>query len=152
MAATRQKPEKTFAVTVTRLINAPREEVYAAWSDTEQAKKWSAPEGLTCPSYESDDRVGGRYRLEMHGPDGDTYIATGVYRVVDPPSKLVYTWRWESDPELETLVTVLFKEKGKKTELTVIHEGLPTESHQKDHEQGWSESIDKFVAQFFDGR
>ena len=148
--ATAQK-QQTYAVTVSRLINAPRDRVFATWSDPEEQKK-IGPEGLKNQVFVSDSHVGGHYRIEMVGPDGERFIARGVYKVVEPPSKLVYTWKWDSDPDLETLVTVLFKEKGRKTEITVTHEGFPTEAHRKDHEEGWSQSLDQFVALFSDGR
>ena len=144
--AQKQKPQK---VTVTRLINAPQARVYKAWTDVEEMKRWTAPGPLFLDSFECDFRVGGKYRLAMAGPDGESYVAVGTYKVIDPPKKLVYTWKWGSQPasDPDSLVTVMFNDRGRKTEVVVLHEGLKSDA-QKDHEEGWSGSLDKLQSMF----
>jgi len=70
-----------------------------------------------------DVRVGGSYRIVMKGKDGD-HVRTGVYQVVEPPSKLVFTWTREED-EVVMLVTVEFLDHGSESELVLTHERLP---------------------------
>lgn len=91
-----------------------------------------------------DLRVGGRYRLSMTGPDGRTHAAVGVYREVQPPVRLVFTWEWE-DPASrvgDTLVTVEFKAAGgKRTEVVVTHERFADSARMGRHQQGWTELL-----------
>lgn len=81
----------TVSLTVSRLVPAPPEAVFRAWTDPSEIMKWWAPEGLSVPFAEVDLRVGGGYRLGLQRPEADPFYATGTYRVVDPPRKLVFT-------------------------------------------------------------
>jgi uncharacterized protein YndB with AHSA1/START domain len=60
----------------------------------------------------------------MRGPDGTDMRVGGVYRAIERPSRLVYTWRWEESPMNDSLVTVEFFDRGKATEVLLRHEGL----------------------------
>ncbi|MBK5187009.1 MAG: SRPBCC domain-containing protein [Gemmatimonadaceae bacterium] len=73
---------------------------------------------MTVPLYEIDLRVGGRYRLTMRGPDGVDHRVSGVYRVIDPPARLEYTWMWDNEHvDGETIVTIEFLDCGGSTEI-----------------------------------
>lgn len=65
---------------------------------------------------EVDLRAGGRYRITMLGPDGSERRVGGVYREIDPPAKLVYTWKWEESAMPDSTVTVGFIDRDKSTE------------------------------------
>lgn len=101
----------TVTLRLTRTFAAPRERVFRAWTTPQQLKRWSAPADFTNSVVEVDLRVGGRYKIGMQAPDGTAYTAVGAYQVVDPPKKLVYPWRWESEGAEETLVTVEFHDR-----------------------------------------
>ena len=76
-------------------------------------------------------------------------VATRVYREIDPPSRLVFTWRWEEGEgpkEGETVVTVELAERGEDTLLELIHEGFPSQDARDGHEQGWSSALDRLEA------
>jgi uncharacterized protein YndB with AHSA1/START domain len=73
---------------------------------------------------------------------------SGVYREVDPPKKVVYTWTWEGGPVTETLVSVEFIERGAATEVVLRHEGLPSDEERAKHEHGWTGCVDKLEAMF----
>jgi len=110
-------------------------------------KQWKAPGDMTTPVAEVDLRPGGRYRIHMQAPDGAvTHRLVGVYRLVDPPKKLVYTWRWEDEPESgETLVTVEFLDRGASTELVLTHGLFPNDEASRKHEAGWTACFDKLA-------
>ena len=139
------RPETTLHLT--RTFPAPREKVFRAWTDPEELKKWWGPEGYETPTAEVDLRVGGAYRFGMQkSPDGDIFYLRGTYREVRPPERLVYTWRWEAEPELgETLVTVEFLARGGSTEVVLTHELFPSKEARDGHSRGWNSSLDRLA-------
>ena len=142
--ATREQQHATTTLRLRRAFPAPPERVFRAWTPPAEMKQWKAPGAMTTPVAEVDLRPGGRYRIHMRAPDGAEHHLVGVYRVVDPPKKLVYTWRWENNPEApETLVTVEFVDRGGTTELLLTHELFPDQAASKGHESGWIGCLDK---------
>ena len=82
----------------------------------------------------------------MREPNGSEHRVFGVYREVDPPRRLVYTWSWENDPEIvESVVTVEFHERGNATEVVLRHEGFPTKESRDRHETGWGGCLKKLA-------
>ncbi len=73
-------------VSVTREIAAPPDKVYAAWTEPALTQQWMAQ------TIEADVRVGGRYHHEMSGDNGQTYIHTGEYLVLEPGQRIVQTF------------------------------------------------------------
>src|SRR5687767_4939125 len=144
-----------IALRVARTFRAPAERVFQAWTSPEELKKWSAPGEATVGAAEVDFRVGGAYRIRMELPDGSVHVAVGEYREIDPPRRLVYTWRWDTQPEgqrdphaaargtRDTLVTVEFTERGGGTEVVLTHSGFETEESRAGHAQGWEGAFEK---------
>lgn len=133
---------------INRKYPVSRERVWQAWTDADQMKTWLAPEGMTTADLECDLRVGGAYRLTMVQPDGEKYVAKGVYREIKPPELLSYTWTWEEDTpaeEHETLLTLEFHDLGKETELVLTHENLKSEESSKSHTEGWNSLLNKLA-------
>jgi uncharacterized protein YndB with AHSA1/START domain len=131
----------TERLVVKRNFKAPIEQVYAAWTDAEQIKRWLAPGQMSVPAAEADVRVGGRYRVQMADDKGEGdcefHTTGGVYREVIPNERLVFTWQWEGS-DLETVVTLEFRcVSARETELTLIHEGFDSEETRNKHGQGW---------------
>jgi len=131
---------------VSRIIRADPDALFQAWTDPEALRHWWRQEGdgWAFAGASIDLRVGGRYRLAMTGPDGRTHAAVGVYREVQRPLRLVFTWDWE-DPASrvgDTLVSVEFKEAGRDgTEVVVTHERFADPARMGRHEQGWTELL-----------
>lgn len=123
-----------------RTYRVPCNEVFRAWTDAEALTQWFAPSReFRVRMTELDVRRGGRYRIEMHSPDGNTYTVVGEYLEVIPSLKLVMTWAWENgDPPDAMLVTVEFASKGDNTIMTLIHEKLPNSESRNLHEEGWA--------------
>jgi uncharacterized protein YndB with AHSA1/START domain len=83
-----------------------------------------------------DPRPGGIVRIEVDGE----HIATGEYREVDPPHRLVFTWGWETDAEVppgSTTVEITLTAEGEGTLLRLRHSGLPTAEQRSAHQSGW---------------
>ena len=138
------------AVRISRIIRAPRQAVWDAWTKPEMMKKWSCPvpgglKGVAC-----DFRVGGAFELRMEVEEGVRHTAFGVYREIDAPNRVVYTWDWrEQDNAMgDTLVTVEFNEVDGGTEVVVVHEGFPVLEARDAHEEGWTACVANFEAIF----
>ena len=103
----------------------------------------------TC-EVQQDLRVGGNFRVVMHCEDGEDAVVTGTYKEVEPNEKLVYTWTNNSQefPAENTLVTVLFIDNGKETELRLKHQNFVKETTAQGHSMGWGASLDKFESLF----
>jgi len=139
-----------MALRLTRVVPAPRDAVFRAWTEPEQLKRWWVPfPGMSVPAAEVDLRPGGRYRFTMRNSKGQEFGLTGVYREVRPPERLVYTWRWEGterDGDGETLVTVEFEASGTTTLLHLTHEQFPDADTQDRHGVGWGGVLDSLVS------
>jgi uncharacterized protein YndB with AHSA1/START domain len=142
MAATITVPNETLEVR--RTFNSPRQRVFDAWTKAEEMKKWAAAGDMQVSVAETDLRVGGKYRLHMRNPNGSEHRAHGVYKVVEPPKRLVYTWTWETMPDVvDTIVTVEFHERGTSTEVVLRHDGLATPQMRKSHGDGWISCMER---------
>jgi uncharacterized protein YndB with AHSA1/START domain len=80
---------------ITRVLDAPRDRVFAAWVDQRQAAQWWGPRGFITVSNEMDVRVGGEWRRCMRSPEGKEHCSRGVYREIVKPERLVFTFIWE---------------------------------------------------------
>ncbi len=140
-------PDTTAAkkedLVVTRILDAPLELVWKAWTEPDQVQRWWGPKYYTSPSCKIDLRVGGKYIFAMQAPadqGGQISYTSGVYQRIVPMQLLEFTQGLSDadgnriDPqqagmpadfpkEMRTVVT--FKAKGNMTELTI-------------HEQGWT--------------
>ena len=123
-----------------RSIAAPREAVFAAWTRPETIARWFAPtDDYTVVVTDLDLRPGGRWRLEMRHKGGAVHPVGGVYRAVDAPSRLSFTWAWEDDTAPgESLVTVELADDGPRTRLTLTHTLFPNADVRDRHTQGWN--------------
>lgn len=108
------------SIVQSRLFDAPRELVFAAFTNPEHISNWWGPRGFTTTTHEIDFRPGGTWRFVMHGPDGTDYLNKIVYREIVKPERLVYAHAGEGDTaDIHFSVTVTFEEQGDKTLLTM---------------------------------
>jgi uncharacterized protein YndB with AHSA1/START domain len=128
----------TTALRVHRTLAFPTERVWRALTDPAALTAWFWPERLA-PTAAVDLRVGGRYRID--GPAGGMAVA-GEYVAVEPPRRLVFTWRWDGEPD-ETLVTVELTPGDAGTELVIVHERFASDSDRDNHAKGWSDCLDR---------
>ncbi len=124
-------------LTLNRVINAPVEAVYTAWTDPEVLRQWLAPGDAIVTRAVADLVVGGTFLIEMRGAEGRRFVTRGVYREIVPNRRLVHTWRWEGS-DVESLVTVEFEpESVGTTRLTLTHSLFTQEAARDEHERGW---------------
>ena len=134
---------KPTFVEISRIIAAPPDKVFGAWTDPVQLTKWWAPAPMFCPQAEVDLREGGNYRLANQSPDGSIVWITGRFLTIRRPNLLVYTWLLSDHPAEETLVRVGFQGHADGTEVIIRHERYSTEAVGELHVQGWNRYLDK---------
>jgi uncharacterized protein YndB with AHSA1/START domain len=149
-----QKPDDATLI-LTRMLNAPPERAFRAWTTPEHIQQWFQPEpGMTVPRASMDLRVGGKFRIQMKKPDGEFFTAVGVFKEVKPPERLVYTWDWEKDGsgaefgEVEgkpSLITVEFLKRGARTEFVLTHSRFTTVESRDNHARGWDRGVESFA-------
>jgi uncharacterized protein YndB with AHSA1/START domain len=114
--------QESREVTLTRIIDAPRDLVFRAWTEAQHLAEWWGPEGFTAPKVESDARAGGSFKIVMRGPDGTESEVEGTYKEFDPPNRLVTQMRGlasDGTPLLDANATVTLTDHGGKTELSI---------------------------------
>jgi len=142
MASTKTREQPSLSIV--RKYDAAPGKVWRAITEPEMLKQWMAPaDEFKIPTAETDLRVGGRYHIIMHAPDGQVHDVSGVYREIVPNKKLVYTWAWKSTPERQSVVTIELRAAGSGTELTLRHEQFADEATRDHHNQGWIGCLDR---------
>jgi uncharacterized protein YndB with AHSA1/START domain len=133
-------------VLITRIFDAPREEVFAAWTDPEQVSQWFGPEHFDTPreKVRIDLRVGGRYELTMVQRDSGAEHAVG-YDIVELKEPELLVLRSDPMPEIgmhePTVTRVELHDHGSKTRMTLSDGPYPAG---RDHaEAGWNSAFDK---------
>ena len=133
------------AVVVRRNIAASAEDLFDAWLDPEALAIWMRPGAAIQKTQATvEPRVGGRFEINMHADTG-VIPHSGVYRIIDRPRRLVFTWVSPHTGDRDSLVTVDFLSRGKQTEVVVTHEQLP-EAKRDAHNGGWTRALEKLDA------
>jgi uncharacterized protein YndB with AHSA1/START domain len=150
----RTKTSAKTSLQIKRLIKAPRDRVYAAWTDLEQLRQWFGPENVRTHELIADARAGGKFRWDLTSPEGEKMTVHGEYRELQPDKKIVFTWQWDDDEVWEnqtSIVTVELSDAEGGTELCLTHEQLPNEKSRDGHTGGWNSALNK-LENFFEKR
>lgn len=148
-------PGSNRELLLTRVLNAPREKVYRAWTDPKLMTQWFTPPPFTTTHVETDVRPGGASLVVMRGPDGQEYPNRGVYLEVVPNERLVftdaYTQAWEPSEKPFMTVILTFEDAGDgKTRYTarVRHwTSADCETHEKmGFHAGWGQATTQLEA------
>lgn len=133
---------------ITRVFDAPRDLVWAAWTEEAELAQWLHPMGVSVGSVSFDVRVGGRYRYTMTNDEtGEKFPTGGEYLEVSPMDRLVFTW---GDPDAAAegtpvITLTLTPQDGERTVL-LFHlrgfEGKPGDGFVYD---GWDEALTNFA-------
>jgi len=128
---------------ITRVLSAPIDRVFAAWTDAESLRQFITPGNPGHADVECDVRVGGKFRVDMHGTDGKIFKHNGEYLEVLPPKRLKFTWISAATNQRPTVVTIDFKSLGEKTQITLVHDGLDSVKNVEGHTKGWTAILDQ---------
>jgi uncharacterized protein YndB with AHSA1/START domain len=136
---------------LSRTFDAPRERVFAAWTNPAHLRAWFGPPGVTNVACDLDVRRGGDWRLCGESERG-RHAVSGKYIEVSPPERLSFTFAWHTDGDFakprehETTVTLIFKAIGQRTEMTIVHGRFRDATGLANHNRGWTGSFDKLTA------
>lgn len=97
-SATMQVQQTDHETVFTRILTAPREQVFHAWTRPRQLAQWWGPHGFTVPVCDVDLRPGGTYRLVLRSSDGKNYPIGGRYLEIEPPRRLLMTGVTDDHP------------------------------------------------------
>jgi uncharacterized protein YndB with AHSA1/START domain len=156
MTATHAKNEMTITapadepvIILTREFDAPRELVFALYTEPQHVKRWWGPRYITLSACEMDVRPGGAWRYVFSKDAGPGMTFKGVYQEVAPPERLVYTFIFDVDHirDHPAMVTITFEDRGGRTRLTqtVRHDTFEArDGHlQSGMESGAKETFDR---------
>ena len=138
---------------LTRVIGAPRELVWAAWTTPEHLKHWWGPHGMTTPVIEMDLRPGGIFRTVMRDPAGNEYPTNGTFAEIAKPEKLVFDNDFPDGPDGKpgtARCAVRFDAMGAKHTRMTVRWTHTSQAQKEMHlamgfHGGWGETVDRLV-------
>lgn len=139
MRSARDKPA-ALSFELVRRFRASPERVFRAWTYPAALREWWCPPGWIAGDIAIDLRVGGAFRISMvRAEGGDPVAVCGQFLVVEPPLRLVFTWRWDGAfPELpETTVTLSLRGSEDDTVLILSHTNFVAPEPRQQHRTGW---------------
>jgi uncharacterized protein YndB with AHSA1/START domain len=105
-------------IRIERIFDAPRERVFALWTDPGLIPEWWGPRGTTTVVDQADVRPGGAWRfLIRNDSDGRENAFRGTYREIVAPERVVLTFEWEGLPGHVSVETAVFEELGERTKV-----------------------------------
>jgi uncharacterized protein YndB with AHSA1/START domain len=131
-----------------RVIKAPPERIYKAFTDADAMAKWLPPDGFTCKVHHLDAKVGGLFRMAFANfATGQSHSFGGEYLEMKPYEKLRYSDKFD-DPNLpgEIIVTVELRPVSCGTELHVTQENIPEVIPPEMCYLGWQDSMRQLMA------
>jgi uncharacterized protein YndB with AHSA1/START domain len=132
-----------------RIFDAPRDLVWLAWTRPGMTVRWLGPVEWPAMDVRQDLRVGGEWSAVLKSADDDrTLWQGGIYHEIDPPARLVFSFKWgdghEDGPAVETLVTIVLTElPDGRTMMDFTHEGLKSAESLAGHRHGWTSSFQR---------
>lgn len=140
---------ETARLCVRRHFEAPREIIFRAWTDPSWLVRWMGPQECTCPHAETDLRMGGAFKIAIRGPEGNDHWAHGIYKELDAPARLAFTWQWEQDDGslgAEMLIELDFLDRNDGTDLVLTQTRFPDDDSRDQHRGGWTGAFESLAA------
>jgi len=151
---------------ITRLLDAPRDSVWKAWTEAERLKQWFGPKGVTMPACTLDFKIGGTFHYCMRTPDGADMWGKWIFREIARPERIDLVMHF-SDKDggitrhpfmpgwpLKMASVTTFGDEGGKTRLTIgwqPYEATDEENkifneNRASMEQGWAGTFEQLEA------
>jgi len=131
-----------------RLIASPPEILFALWTKPVHLLRWWAPDGYEPVVEALEAKPGGRWRIILRRADGGEVATSGIYRIVEPPRRLTFTWAWEDESGArghETEVVVSFEAAPGGTRVVLLQRRFESKQVRDNHTVGWSSAFDRLT-------
>ncbi|RYG38514.1 polyketide cyclase [bacterium] len=151
MSNSNPTPTNDRELVISRVLNAPRDLVYRAWTNPDLLSKWWTPRPWSTPVVEMDLKPGGVFRTVMKDPEGNEYPNAGVFLEVTS-DKIVFTDAftpgWFPNPDPFILAIITFEEEDGKTRYTARVRHFSVEAKEKHEEMGFHDGWGTGLSQF----
>jgi uncharacterized protein YndB with AHSA1/START domain len=124
-----QTPASQRTMTIERVIDAPVDRIWAAWTDPDSLPQWWGPDGFSCRTDRIDLREGGEWVFDMIGPDGTVYPNWHLYTRMTPNERIEYTLHWGQDGPKHADSVVTFEDRGGRTHVLMQMTFVTQEEH-----------------------
>jgi len=131
------------SVFIEHTFGSPVEKVWDAWTNPSQIMNWfgSDPNGKVLQA-ELDVRPGGYFEVTFRDSDQTEHTCSGTYDEVLPLSKLTFSWRWKSEPGVESFIILMLTPAGESTRMQFEHKN-PGSDSKHDYVKGWQSTFSK---------
>jgi uncharacterized protein YndB with AHSA1/START domain len=137
------QPESDKELAIRRLIDAPPEKVFRAWTDPKLMVEWFAPKPWSVARVENDVRAGGSTLVVMKSPEGQEMPCPGIYLEIIPNKKIVFTdaftRTWEPSGQPFFVGVLTFEEQNGKTIYTARAKHWTKEARNQHEKMGFHE-------------
>lgn len=135
------------SVCIVRRFSATPDQLYIAWTDEDQRKRWLVPPTYRLSVCMSDPVTGGSWTLTLFDEDGIEHSDRGTWATLEPGENIETSWFYSTSSrpgEDESWLAVSFREVSPGvTEQTLIHARLPTPEQRSAYGAGWAENMDR---------
>jgi len=134
----------THSVQISWNFSHPPSKVWQAWIDPAIVKLWfgSDPDGKVLDA-RFDVQINGAFSVTFINSDGTEFTCRGIYKEIDPPKRLVFTWGWENQPEVAELVALQFTPNEAGTLLRFEQSNIDPKTALHNYEEGWRSTFQK---------
>ncbi|HVX51599.1 MAG TPA: SRPBCC domain-containing protein [Chitinophagaceae bacterium] len=133
----------TGIITINKTFTAPAAAIWRAWTEPAMIKQWFGSDANgTVLSAQLNVQPGGNFEISFANADGAQHTCFGIYLLVQPYTKLSFTWTWKSEPGIESLVTVEIEPMGDFTVMHFTHAHVGFASAHN-YRQGWADTFYK---------
>jgi uncharacterized protein YndB with AHSA1/START domain len=135
-------------IQIERVFGAPRDRVFALYTDPQLIPAWWGPRDTTAVVDEMDVRPGGSWRFVIRDSDGSETAFRGCYREVTSPDRIVQTFEWEGMPGHVSVETATFEDLGDRTKVTTTSLFHTTEERDGMLSSGMEQGLNETYARF----
>jgi uncharacterized protein YndB with AHSA1/START domain len=117
-------------IVISRILNAPRELVWQAFTDPKHLEKWWGPTGFTTTTKEFSFAIGGSWRHVMRGPDGTEYPNESIFEEIVPYERIAYSHGGGAEAganDAQFDATITLEDLGEKTRV-ILHSVFPSQA------------------------
>ncbi len=130
---------------LTRMVDAPRMQVYLAWTVGEYIENWMAPNGYQVLMGDGNLVPGGKWSQTITTDDGSEFRQFGVYKELEEDSLIAFTRQMQDEKGpigAETLVTVTFTTQGRRTKCELVERPFGSKQERNNQMEYWNQCLD----------